>query len=176
MRPATAPSLGSREVFLSSGRSWPFLPSGRAGRPLTGTAPFLSVPDGVSFGVLPPAGDFLDEQKVTKNSLRTKVLRTPFVDYQDRVVREAFGRLLYRCSVPRGPSSVTAPPRHLPPGGKALVWCNCRNPYHHQGSALKRGNRGTPTPLHPSAVKASRKMGQTAHNRPKGVLRTLVLS
>ena len=27
--------------------------------------------------VLPPAGDFLNEQKVTKNSLRTKVLRTP---------------------------------------------------------------------------------------------------
>ena len=39
--------------------------------PLTQGNSFLSVPDGVLNGVLPPAGDFLCEQKVTKNSLRT---------------------------------------------------------------------------------------------------------
>ena len=50
-----------------------FLPSDE------GQVSFLSVPDGVLLGVLPPAGNFLNEQKVTKNSLRTKVLRTPLV-------------------------------------------------------------------------------------------------
>ncbi len=35
------------------------------------------------------------------------------------------------------------------PQGKAL---NCRSLYNHQGSAPKRGNRGTVTPLHPSAA------------------------
>ena len=39
---------------------------------------FLSVPDGVLIGVLPPAGDFSRGRKVTKSPLRTKVLRTPF--------------------------------------------------------------------------------------------------
>ena len=45
------------------------------------------------------------------------------------------------------PSSVTAMPCHLPPAGEGFDGCNCRSYNNHQGSALKRGNRGTPTPL-----------------------------
>ena len=41
----------------------------------------MSVPDGVLIGVLPPAGDFLCEQKVTKNSLRTNGSKNSFASY-----------------------------------------------------------------------------------------------
>ena len=33
------------------------------------------------------------------------------------------------------------------PQGRAFVWCNCRGYNNYQGSAPKRGNRGTVTPL-----------------------------
>ena len=54
-----------------------------------------------------------------------------------------FSSELVLCMSMAFPSSVTAAPCHLPPGeGKGR-----RSPNNHQGSALKRGNRGTPTPL-----------------------------
>ena len=63
------------------------------------------------------------------------------------------------------------------PQGKALAWCNCRGPYNHQGSAPKRGNRGTVTPLHPSAAQSNDTNGtRLPIIGSKGVLRTLVLS
>ena len=80
-----------------------------------------------------------------------------------------------RFPAPRGPSSApfggTFPQR-----GKAFRLGNCRGPNNHQGSALKRGNRGTPTPLMGQPHNLTKQTGQAPHNRPKGVLRTLVLS
>ena len=49
----------------------------------------MSLPDGILIGVMPPAGDFLYEQKVTKNSLRTNGSKNSLVCYQDRMVRDA---------------------------------------------------------------------------------------
>ena len=59
-----------------SGEIWGILPVAILVRnglfvPLTEAGSLLSVPDGVLLGVMPPAGDFLCEQKVTKNSLKT---------------------------------------------------------------------------------------------------------
>ena len=60
------------------------------------------------------------------------------------------------------------------PQGKALAWCNCRGPYNHQGSAPKRGNRGTVTPLHPSAEQSHDTNGtRLPIIGNKGVLRTI---
>ena len=44
-------------------------------------------------------------------------------------------------SLIRQPAAATFPQR-----GKAFVWCNCGNLNNRQGSALKRGNRGTRSP------------------------------
>ena len=58
------------------------MPSGEGGVLfvlLTQVVLFLSVPDGVLIGVMPPAGNFLCEQKVTKNSLRTNGSKNSFV-------------------------------------------------------------------------------------------------
>ena len=51
---------------------------GRAFLPADAGGFVLSVPDGVSFGVMPPAAYFSRGRKVGKSPLRTKVLRTPF--------------------------------------------------------------------------------------------------
>ena len=60
------------------------------------------------------------------------------------------------------------------PEGKAFVWCNCRGYNNHQGSALKRGNRGTVTPLPPSAVQGNDTNGtRLPIIGNKGVLRTI---
>ena len=45
--------------------------------PLTRARCLLPVPGSISFGVMPPAGDFSCQRKVTKSWLRTKVLRIP---------------------------------------------------------------------------------------------------
>ena len=64
---------------------------------------------------------------------------------------------------------------HLPPGeGLCWAWCNCRGPYHHQGSALKARKQGNCHPLAVSAAQAN----DTNGTRPpiignKGVLRTI---
>ncbi len=62
------------------------------------------------------------------------------------------------------------------PQGKAFRLGNCSGLNDHQGSALKRGRRGTPTPLMGQPHQTAEKTVQISHNRGKGVLRTLVLS
>ena len=47
--------------------------------PLTGADFVLSVPDGVLLGVLPPAGNFSRQRKVTKSPLRTNGSKDSFV-------------------------------------------------------------------------------------------------
>ena len=76
------------------------------------------------------------------------------------------------------PSSVTAAPCHLPPGeGLCWAWCNCRGHNNPQGSAPKRGNRGTVTPLQCQPLKGNDTNGtRLSIIGNKGVLRTLVLS
>ena len=50
-----------------------FLPADEGG--------FLSVPDGVLLGVMPPAGNFSRQRKVTKSWLRTNRSKDSFVSY-----------------------------------------------------------------------------------------------
>ena len=52
----------------------------------------LSVADGVSNGVQPPAAYFSRGRKVGKSPLRTCGSKNSLGYYQDRMVREAFGR------------------------------------------------------------------------------------
>ena len=42
--------------------------------------PFLSIPDGVLIGVMPPAGDFSHQRKVTKSWLRTNGSKNSYPD------------------------------------------------------------------------------------------------
>ena len=71
-------------------------------------------------------------------------------------------------------SSATGGASPLSPQGKALVWCNCRGPNDHQGSAPKRGNRGTVTPLLLSAAQGNDTNGtRLPIIGNKGVLRTI---
>ena len=71
------------------------------------------------------------------------------------------------------PSSVSL---RLPPSpeGKALVWCNCKGPYDHQGSALEARKQGELSP--PCSVSRTR-LRQHGTRLPiignKGVLRTI---
>ena len=60
----------------------------------------MSVPDGVSFGVMPPAGDFSRQRKVTKSWLRTKVLRTPLFPIMGSLV--PFVSVVYAADPTRG--------------------------------------------------------------------------
>ena len=64
----------------------------------------------------------------------------------------------------------------FPQRGKAFRLGNCRGPNNHQGSALQARGEGNSDPLAGSAGKPPKYTVQISPNRPKGVLRTLVLS
>ena len=64
----------------------------------------------------------------------------------------------------------------FPQGGKALDGCNCKSPYHHQGSALKRGRRGTVTPLLRQKYKPTPEQQDEQDQEIKESLEPLVLS
>ena len=152
--------------------------------------------DGVLYGVMPPAGNFSRQRKVTKSWLRTYGSKDSLVlTWNDRppwllllwlppTLRRRvmvpliprFGALLWW--VDAGAFVYRFFPQLSCCGvGKSYSIGNCRSPNNHQGSAPKRGNRGTRSPrCCVSGTQTKQEHQDNQHKETKESLEPLVLS